>query len=88
MNFRRFDPDYEGSALQRGGKGDEVVWNLYASMPEQLSKVSKSIRSFVDVENIGPIREPDNDDEEEGEEGGLLTRVHRSTDCPDVGRRS
>jgi 5-methylcytosine-specific restriction protein A len=46
-------------------------------MPEQLSKVSKSIRSFVDVENIGPIREPDNDDEEEGEEGGLLTRVHR-----------
>jgi 5-methylcytosine-specific restriction protein A len=77
MNFRRFDPDYEGSDLQRGGKEDEVIWNLYASMPEELSKVSKSIRSFVDLENIGPIREPTNDDEEEGEEGGLLTRVHR-----------
>ena len=77
MNFRRFDPDYEGAGLQRGGKEDEVVWNLYASAPENLSKVSESIRSFVNLENVGPIGEPENDDEEEGEEGKLLTRIHR-----------
>ena len=28
MNFRRFDPSYEGKGLERGGKDDEVVWGF------------------------------------------------------------
>jgi 5-methylcytosine-specific restriction enzyme A len=37
MNFRRFDPNYSGKGLERGGKEDEVVWNLYANKPSQIS---------------------------------------------------
>lgn len=77
MNFRRFDPDYEGKGLERGNKDEEVVWNLYSSKPDKLRKISDTIRSFVSSDTPLPQKEVISDDEEEGEEGQVLTRIHR-----------
>jgi 5-methylcytosine-specific restriction protein A len=77
MNFRRFDPDYEGTGLQRGNKDEEVVWNLYYSQPDDLRKISDTIRSLVSSDTPIPPKEIISDDEEEGEEGQILTRTHR-----------
>jgi 5-methylcytosine-specific restriction protein A len=46
MNFPRFDPSYEGKGLERGGKDEEVVWNLYSSNPNQLRELTASIKSL------------------------------------------
>lgn len=76
MNFRRFDPDYEGTGLERGNKDEEVVWNLYSDDLEKLREVSNSIRSIVTSDVPLPPKEVIGDDEE-GEEGQILTRTHR-----------
>jgi 5-methylcytosine-specific restriction enzyme A len=77
MNFRRFDPSYEGKGLERGGKDEEVVWNLYSSNPNQLRELTASIKSLVLSDDPLPSVEVMGDDEEEGEEGQILTRTHR-----------
>ena len=77
MNFRRFDPDYEGKGLERGNKDEGVVWNLYSSKPDELRKISAAIRSLVSSDTPISPKEIISDDEEEGEEGGILTRTHR-----------
>lgn len=77
MNFCRLDPSYEGKGLERGGKDEEVVWNLYASNPEQLYDLTESIKSLVLSDDPVPPVEIMGDDEEEGEEGQILTRTHR-----------
>jgi len=77
MNFRRFDPSYEGKGLERGGKDEEVVWNLYSSNPKQLRELAESIKSIVLSNKPIPPIEIMEDDEEEGEEGQILTRTHR-----------
>ncbi len=77
MNFRRFDPNYSGVGLAHGNKDEEVVWNLYAESPEKLRKLSEHISSFAD--NIdSDITNAINtiEDEEEGNEGRILSRVH------------
>ena len=77
MNFRRFDPDYPGKGLERGGREDEVVWSLYASRPVELAKVAATIRSFVESDAPVPTADSLEGEEEEGEEGRILTRIHR-----------
>jgi 5-methylcytosine-specific restriction protein A len=77
MNFRRFDPAYTGKGLERGNKDEEVVWNLFKERPNELRKVSESIRSLVQSEEPLPSKEMISDDEEEGAEGQVLTRTHR-----------
>ena len=77
MNLRRFDPDYDGKGLERGGKDDEVIWNRYASHREELTKVASAIRSFVESDLPMPVIEIVEGEEEDGEEGRILTRTHR-----------
>jgi len=77
MNFRRFDPSYEGKGLQRGNKDEEVVWNLYADRFNELRKVADTIRSFASASTYVPPAEILEDDEAESEEGAILTRTHR-----------
>ena len=77
MNFRRFDPNSDGKGLERGGKQEEVVWNLFANDVEALSKAASSIRNHVisgSSEDLSAL----NDDFEEANEGRILTRVHTS----------
>ena len=75
MNFRRFDPAYTGVGLAHGNKDEEVVWNLYANKPDELAKLAKHIKQFStsETKDIPAISE----DEEEGNEGQILSRVHR-----------
>jgi 5-methylcytosine-specific restriction enzyme A len=79
MNFRRFDPGYSGKGLPNGNKDEETVWNLYADKPVELANLAARIANFVtapgpaDQETLPSLDAA----EEEGEEGGLLSRVHR-----------
>jgi len=77
MNFRRFDPNVTGKGLQRGGKDEEVVWNLYSNNSHELSKAANAIRNFVSVET-GENTFNSDDDFQEANEGRILTRVHKS----------
>ena len=77
MNFHRLNPDYEGKGLERGGKDEEVVWNLYSLNQGELRRVSDTIRSLVSSDAFIPPKEVVTDDEEEGDEGQILTRTHR-----------
>lgn len=77
MNFRRFDPTYEGKGLDRGNKDEEVVWNLYSSKPDKLKIIVKNIYSFITSDTIIPLTRETFFDEEESEEGRILTKTHR-----------
>ena len=77
MNFRRFDPDYDGKGLERGGKEDEVIWDRYVTNREELTKVASAIRSFVDSDLPMPVADIVEGEEEDGPEGRILTRTHR-----------
>lgn len=76
MNFRRFDPVYSGVGLAHWNKDEEVVWNLYAHKQEELSKLALHIKQFAtpDAKDIPLIP---NDDDEEGNEGRVLSRIHK-----------
>ena len=77
MNFRRFDPAYQGVGLAHGNKDEEVVWNLYADHPNELHTLAQHIASFIST-GQKPTELPPLDEEEiEGNEGQLLSRVHR-----------
>ena len=76
MNFRRFDPNYQGVGLQRGNKDEEVVWKLFFSNRSELKKVTESILSLVVADDPIPPRESMTDEQEEGEEGQVLSRMH------------
>lgn len=80
MNFRRFDPAYNGIGLANGSGDEEVVWDLYAKNPSALHKLAKHISSFVDtgIDTAAAITLPPLDEQEvEGNEGQILSRVHR-----------
>lgn len=76
MNFRRFDPSYTGVGLAHGNKDEEVVWNLYAHQPLELSKIASHIKQFATSEGVQEVPTIP-DDEEEGNEGQVLSRVHK-----------
>jgi 5-methylcytosine-specific restriction protein A len=75
-NFLRFDPSYEGKGLQRGGRGEEVVWNEFANDLVRLSKVANAITQSVDSPELLLASFYDSDDFE-APEGAILTRLHK-----------
>lgn len=77
MNFRRFDPGYSGKGLEHGNKDEEVVWNLYANDREKLSELALHISHFVQNDELTKELPKLVEDEEEGNEGQILSRVHR-----------
>lgn len=81
MNFRSLDPTYT-QAGQKGmshrGKGEEGVWNDFAHDPDHLRQVATAIRETVEGGAVQIIAPDDDDDTTEGEEGRVLTRVHRA----------
>jgi 5-methylcytosine-specific restriction protein A len=42
-NFLRFDPDYHGSGLSRGGKLEEAIWNEFYEDRRRLSRLCDAI---------------------------------------------
>lgn len=79
MNFRRFDSAYTSKGkvgLQKGGKGDEEVWNIFAIDDDRLLKTSEVLKGlFESGEATHAIIEEE--EVAEAEEGRILTRVHR-----------
>jgi len=74
-NFARFDPDYSGVGLQRGGQREEEVWDHYATDPDDLRRAAQEIRSRVEDGEVPPESE---EDEDQVVEGRVLFRVHRA----------
>lgn len=74
-NFLRFDPDYEGADLSRGGKLEELIWNEFSNYRNRLHKLAEAIKSGFST----ATKDAQLDDEEESEfpEGRVLYRLHR-----------
>jgi 5-methylcytosine-specific restriction protein A len=77
MNFRRFDPDYKGSGLQRGNRDERAVWDLYASRPTDLRLLAETIAANAANRASNTPFPFDFDDEMDAEEGRILSREHR-----------
>jgi 5-methylcytosine-specific restriction enzyme A len=75
-NFMSLDPEHQGEGLPNIGKNDRVVWDEFGHRPEELERLSSTIRSFIHSDTPIPPKEVISDDEEEGEEGQILTRTH------------
>lgn len=79
MNFRRLDPKYtsEGKkGLSRGAKGDEDVWEEFASDADRCRQTAKALlKGLADKSFVGMPAYVD-DDDAEAAEGRLLTRKH------------
>jgi len=74
-NFLRFDPDYEGAGLSRGGKLEEAIWNEFASDRERLQQLAVAIADgYSSVSNDIQLED---EDESEFPEGRVLYRLHR-----------
>lgn len=79
MNFRRLDPRYTETGrvgLQRGGKGEEIVWAEFASDPDKLRDMAVAIRAGLPPDDT-EVEDTSDLDSAEAEEGRLLTRLHR-----------
>ena len=44
-NFLRFDPEYTGKGLRRGGKLEEAIWRGFANDSTLLRRTAKAIRN-------------------------------------------
>jgi len=77
MNFRGVDPSHPGVGLANGSKDEQVVWGLYANDRPELSKVAKRITQFITTEEKSVVLPELSEEEEEGNEGQVLSRMHR-----------
>lgn len=73
-NFLRFDPSYLGTGLKAGGKLEEEIWNEFSLDKENLRRVSQAI-----ISSSSEVPRPSEyeEDEEEFEEGRILTKLHK-----------
>lgn len=78
-NFRRLDPSYSGTSLERGGKLEEEIWVEFAPDRVLLAQTAAAIREGAVL--LDPPRSQAEADEytgdEEFPEGRILTRTHR-----------
>jgi 5-methylcytosine-specific restriction protein A len=74
-NFLRFDPNYQGAGLSRGGKLEESIWNEFAGDRDRLHRLVEAIRSGYS--SVGKDVQLDDEEESEFPEGRVLYRLHR-----------
>lgn len=76
QNFVAIDPQRPTEGFSHGGRGDQEVWDRFASDPQELHGVAAAIRS-----NLGALSSIEAEEEEESiedaKEGQILTRIHR-----------
>ncbi|KQR11653.1 hypothetical protein ASF71_20625 [Deinococcus sp. Leaf326] len=71
-NLRACDPSMGGKGMWRGGRGDRLVWDLYAHQPEELHQLAEAIR-----EQGNETPEAATTEDEGFPEGRLLERAHK-----------
>ena len=74
-NFLRFDPEYEGAGLRAGNRIEEEVWHEFVGDRVRLHQVAAAIKSTIGLKD--DIAKGDAEDEYEGKEGRILSRLHR-----------
>lgn len=73
-NFLALDPAYTGAGLKAVSRLDEIVWEEFHNDPERLARLAAAIRLGATMEVVEiPV-----DDEDEAQEGRILTRLHKS----------
>lgn len=80
MNFRRMDPQYTASGkvgLGRGNKLEAVVWDEFARDQKRLAEIAAAIRDSINSAEIPRGEWTQEEEELTGEEGRVLTRLHR-----------
>ena len=76
-NFLRFDPDYEGAGLSRGGKLEEAIWNEFANDRERLRHLAVAITKAIGYRSVLTDVRLEDEDESDFPEGRVLYRLHR-----------
>jgi len=76
-NFLRYDPNYHGVGLQRGGRLEQEIWNEFAHNAVYLRQVAHRI---IDGMRLEDSQTPAGNEDEETEfpEGKVLYRQHKS----------
>ena len=75
-NFLRFDPDYKGTGLVRGGKAERIVWDEFSTNRARLRSTARAIQigaPTISRDEVAAIA-PSSDDE--FSEGRLLSAIH------------
>lgn len=73
-NFARFDSNFQGKTLEKGGKLEIKIWNEFVDKPDYLHEIANKIINSMDY--ISDKHEEDYQ-EEEFLEGKILYRQHR-----------
>jgi 5-methylcytosine-specific restriction protein A len=78
--FQRLDPRYQGRGrrgLAHGARLDEEVWNDFAGDRQRLRSTAHAIRAVIDqMPELTAAPDATSEEEAEGAEGTLLTRLH------------
>ena len=79
-NFLRYDPNYSGVGLQRGGKLEEVIWNEFYNNKDKLRNITQNIiNGIAELDKSDVKRNIEfSDEENEFPEGKVLYRLHKS----------
>lgn len=79
MNFKAFDPTYDGKGLKGGSKLDEEVFNEFFNQKDLLGELANGIKSLTNNKDISfQIREMDDEAEsDDRKEGKVLYKYHR-----------
>jgi 5-methylcytosine-specific restriction protein A len=74
-NFLRFDPEYKGEGVSRGGKLEESIWIEFAADRDLLHQLAIAIKNGYS--SAGNDIQLEDEDEVEFPEGRVLYRLHR-----------
>jgi len=76
-NISAIDPESTGAGLARGNRLEAEIWEKYGDDPQRLAALAESIAANIDAAKPEQQYSPELD-EEEFEEGRVLTRVHKA----------
>ena len=77
MNFHHINPEYSGKGLKRASQLDREIFEEFINKNDELSEISEKIQELVNSSDYDPMVNEIIDDDYEGREGKLLTRVHK-----------
>jgi len=79
MNFHHINPNYSGKGLESVSQLDREIFKDYENKIEELSIISKKIKEFIDSSEYKNKLQSttDVDDDYEGQEGKILTKIHK-----------